>query len=158
MSETPQFLAERLKVEGAKMYAIFAALTPEQWQAEVYTEGETWTIRNVLAHFVTAERAFVQLFENIRDGGSGASEDFDIDRYNASQQKKSQQATPQELLQQYAGVRKEMIDLVSAMTADDLQKQGRHAFLGVTTLTEMIKMVYRHNQIHLRDLRKIISE
>lgn len=50
-----------------------------------------------------------------------------------------------------------MTALVASFTEEDLQKQGRHPFLGLTTLAEMVKMVYRHNQIHLRDLRKSLE-
>ena len=156
MPETPAFLAERLKTEGDKTAAFFAALTADQWKSKVYTEGETWTIRNVLAHYVTAEKGFIKIFASIRAGGPGASEDFDIDRYNASQQKKTREYTPAELLEQFIAVRAEMTAWVAALTEADLEKQGRHPYLGQTTLAEMIKMVYRHNQIHHRDLRKIL--
>ncbi len=158
MAETTAFLADRLKTEGEKTVAFFAALTDDQWQATVYTEGETWTIRNVLAHYVTAEKGFIGIFTSIRTGGPGASDDFEIDRYNASQQRKTQALTPAELLEQFKAVRGKMIALVASFSETDLEKQGRHPFLGQTTLAEMIKMVYRHNQIHYRDLRKIIAE
>ena len=79
-------LAEKLRSEGEKFFAIFSGLTDEHWQTEVYTEGTTWTIRNVLSHFVTSERGLIKLFEQIRQGGAGASKDFSIDRYNASMQ------------------------------------------------------------------------
>lgn len=157
MPDTPNFLAERLAAEGQKTAAFFAALPPEQWQTLVYTEGEPWTARNVLAHFVTAEQGFLSLFTNIRAGGPGASEDFDIDRYNASQQEKTRSLALAELLEQFRVVRAEMTALVASFTEQDLQKQGRHPFLGPTTLAEMVKMVYRHNQIHLRDLRKLLE-
>lgn len=140
------------------MAEFFASLTDDQWQAEVYTEDSAWTVRNVLAHFVTAERGFVTLFEQIRQGGPGASEDFSIDRYNASHQKRTKDLTPGELLEQYKAVRAEMIAWVSGLAEAELGKVGRHPFLGTTTLGEMIKMVYRHNQIHYRDLRKSLGE
>ena len=158
MPETSAFLAERLRTEGDKTAAFFASLTEDQWKSEVYSEGETWTVRNVLAHYVTAEKGFVKIFGSIRNGGPGASEDFDIDRYNASQQKKTRELTPAELLDQFIAVRAEMTVWVAALTDADLAKQGRHPFLGQTTLAEMIKMVYRHNQVHYRDLRKVIGE
>jgi hypothetical protein len=59
-------LAEKLKSEGEKFSAIFAGLTAEQWQTEVYTEDTTWTIPSI-AHFVT-QRALIKLFEQIRRG------------------------------------------------------------------------------------------
>ncbi|HEY3310493.1 MAG TPA: DinB family protein [Anaerolineales bacterium] len=158
MPETPAFLVERLKTEGEKTMAFFAGLTSEQWHATIYSEGETWTVRSVLAHFVTAERGFVKIFSEIRAGGAGASEDFEIDRYNASQQRKTKDLTPAELLEQFRTIRGQMVELVNSFEQEDLAKQGRHPYLGVTSLTEMIKMVYRHNQIHFRDMRKIIGE
>ena len=154
MSGTIVFLAERLAAEGEKMAAFFGSLTEDQWQSEVYTEETVWTIRNVLAHLVTAERAFVKLFEQIRLGGAGASEDFSIDRYNAAQQQRTKALSPSELLGQYVAVRAEMVSWVKGLEDADLEKVGRHPFLGVTNLHEMIKMVYRHNQIHYRDIRR----
>jgi hypothetical protein len=55
MSEITE-LAEKLRAEGDRFISIFGALTDDQWDQEVYTEGTTWTIRNVLSHFVTSER------------------------------------------------------------------------------------------------------
>jgi hypothetical protein len=158
MSDSVAFLADRLRVEGDKALAFFGGLRPEQWDTTVYTEGETWTIRSVLAHYVSAEKGFVNIFSSIRDGGPGASVDFDIDRYNASQQKKAMNLSPSELLDQFSVIRSQMIALVASFSESDLTKQGRHPFLGQTNLAEMIKMVYRHNQIHYRDLRKVIGE
>lgn len=157
MSETLE-LAERLKTEGEKFVGIFSALTADQWQAEVYTEGETWTVRNVLAHFVTSERGLVKLFESIRQGGVGATDDFSIDRYNAEQQEKTKDLTPAELVEQYKEVRANSVEWVSGLKDEELETKGRHPFLGETVLREMIKMLYLHNQIHYRDLKKVISD
>jgi len=156
MSELNE-LADKLRTEGEKFFALFAGLTDEQWNLKVYTEGETWTIRSVLAHFVTSERGLVRLFERIRLTGEGASEDFSIDRYNASQQEKTKDLSPQELLEQYKAVRADSIAWNLSLEEADLDKQGRHPFLGMTTLREMIKMLYLHNQIHYRDMKKVLK-
>lgn len=156
MSEINE-LADKLKSEGEKFFALFAGLTDAQWQAKVYTEGETWTIRNVLAHFVTSERGLVQLFERIRLTGEGAADDFSIDRYNTSQQQKTKDSSPQELLEQYRAVRADSVAWTLSLSETDLEKQGRHPFLGKTTLREMIKMLYLHNQIHYRDMKKVLK-
>ena len=154
MSETSE-LAQKLKSEGEKVEAFFGGLTDDQWKKEVYTEGSVWTIRNILSHLMTSERAFVKLFENIRQGGPGATEDFVVDRFNASQQEKTKELTSAELLDQYKTVRARMIEWVSGISDSDLEKTGRHPFLGVATLREMLKMVYIHNQTHYRDLRRV---
>ena len=151
-------LASKLKSEGEKFAAFFAGLTDDQWKLEVYTEGAVWTIRNILAHLMTSESAFVKLFDNILQGGEGVAEDFVIDRYNARQQEKTRALTPSELLDQYKAIRVDMIRWVSGVNDSDLEKTGRHPFLGITTLREMIKMVYVHNQIHYRDLRRVLKD
>ena len=150
-------LADKLRYEGEKIVKYLESLGDEQWKIEIYTEGTVWTIRNILAHLMTSERAFVRLFENIRQGKMGVSDDFVIDRYNASQQKKTKVLGSQELLQLFKSVRGDMIAWVLLVSDSDLEKIGRHPFLGQTTLREMIKMVYLHNQIHIRDIKNGIN-
>jgi uncharacterized damage-inducible protein DinB len=156
MSEITE-LAEKLKSEGEKIGGVFSGLTDEQWQAEVYTEGATWTVRSVLSHFVTSERGLVKLFEQIRQGGGGVTDDFSIDHYNASQQEKTKDLSVAELLEKYSSTRTETVAWVLGLKEADLEIVGRHPFLEMTTLREMIKMLYIHNQIHYRDFKKVLK-
>lgn len=149
-------LVEKLKSEGDKFISIFSGLANAQWNQEVYTEGATWTIRNVLSHFVTSERGLLKLFEQIRQGGPGAADDFSIDRYNAAMQARTKEATPQELIEQYKEVRANAIRWVSGLTESDLEITGRHPYLGHTAIRDMIKMLYIHNLDHYRDMRKAL--
>ena len=156
MSEITE-LAEKLKSEGEKFIGIFSGLTDDQWNVEVYTEGTIWTIRNVLAHFVTSERGLIKIFELIRQGGAGVADDFSIDRYNEGQQQKTKEFTSAELLEQYKSVRANSVAWVSGLKDEELEITGRHPFLEVTTICEMVKMLYLHNQIHYRDLKKVLK-
>ena len=156
MSEITE-LAEKLKAEGERMTAFFAELTDEQWESEVYTEGTTWSIRNVLSHYVTSERGLVRLFERVRTTGEGAADDFSIDRYNASQQEKTKDLAPAELLEQYKQTRAESVQWVSGLKDEELEIKGRHPFLGETVIREMIKMLYLHNQLHYRDVKRALK-
>src|SRR5688572_22920394 len=156
MSETTE-LAQKLKVEGEKMFSFFSSLTDEQWVSEVYTEGETWTLRNVLSHFVTSERNLVKLFERIRTTGEGSSEDFSIDRFNTAQQQKLKDLSPAELLEQYKEVRANSITWVSGLKEEELEIKGRHPFLGETVIREMIKMLYIHHLGHYRDVKRAMK-
>jgi len=156
MSEVAE-LVEKLKVEGERMLAFFSELTDDQWANEVYTEGTTWSIRNVLSHFVTSERGLIKLFERIRTTGEGAADDFSIDRYNASQQEKSKELSPAKLLEQYKQVRAESVNWVSGLKEEELEIKGRHPFLGETVIREMVKMLYLHNQLHYRDVKRALK-
>lgn len=151
-------LASKLRLEGGKLAAFLEGISAEGWHRTVYTEGTVWTVRSVLAHLVTAERGFlVQLFPNVREGKGGASADFSIDRYNARQQEKTRDLVPSELLVEFRLIRSRMADWVAGLSEADLETVGRHPYLGETTLREMVKMVYLHNQIHYRDVRKALE-
>jgi len=156
MSELDE-LADKLKSEGEKFYSLFAGLADDQWQSEVYTEGETWTIRNVLSHFVTSERGLVKLFERIRTTGEGSADDFSIDRYNTAQQQKTKDLPARELLEQYKAVRADSVAWVAGLKEEELEIKGRHPFLGMTSIREMIKMLYIHHQTHYRDMKKVLK-
>lgn len=156
MSEITE-LAEKLKSEGDRFVSIFNGLTDNQWNQQVYTEGSMWTIRNILAHFVTSERGLLKLFERIRQGGEGSPDDFSIDRYNAAMQERTKEATPQELIEQYKEVRASAITWVSGLDDADLEITGRHPFLGNTAIRDMIKMLYIHNLDHYRDMKKALK-
>jgi len=156
MSEITE-LADKLRTEGDRFISIFSGLSDDQWNQEVYTEGTTWTIRNVLAHFVTSERGLIKLFERIRQTGEGAADDFSIDRYNAAMQERTRNMTPQELVEQYREIRASSIAWVSSLKDEDLEITGRHPFLGQTVIREMIKMLYIHNLTHYRDMKKVLK-
>ena len=157
MPKSPQFLAKRLRSEGEKMTTFFAALDDTDWMKTIYTEGQDWRIRDVLAHFVSAENSFLKLFEDVRQGGDGVSDDFDVDRFNNAQVAKMQEMSPAELLDAFTEARAKVTGWVETLNEEDLQKEGRHPFLDETTLEEMIKLVYRHNQLHYRDMRKNLN-
>jgi hypothetical protein len=123
----------------------------------VYTDGVQWTIQQLMAHLATAEMSLGRLVENILAGGHGSPEDFDIDRYNARKVAQMEGAPHAEVMELYRQARDQNVSIVSGLSQDDLERVGRHPFLGVTTLAEIIKMIYRHDQIHLRDVRKVLA-
>jgi uncharacterized damage-inducible protein DinB len=157
MPETPERLSERLLTEGHKTLDFFRHLSPEQWDLGIYSEGSGWAIQQLLAHFVATEAAFTRLIESVLAGGPGSPEGFDIDAYNERKVAQLRQASKDELLERFFELRQASASLVAAMTAEDLQKKGRHPYLGVAPLEDIVKLLYRHNQLHQRDVRRKLS-
>lgn len=158
MADTPQFLQERLLSEAEKTLIFFRELPEEDWQKTIYTEGSRWTVRQVLAHFAATEESINRLIENILAGGEGAPEDFNIDVYNERKVASLNEEGRAELMQRFKSSRQKNADLVAKMSLDDLTKTGRHPYFGNASLTDIIKLLYRHNQIHLRDIRRELSQ
>jgi hypothetical protein len=146
-----------MRAEGEKTIEFFSAISPEGWEQTIYSDGSCWAVRQVLAHFVSTEAAIGRLVENICAGGAGVRDDFDINAYNERKVASLQPIAPPELLRQFDRLRKRNIEMVSKMSQADLARKGRHPYLGETELVEIIKLLYRHNQIHQRDIRKHLA-
>ncbi len=150
-------LAERLQVEGQKTFDFFHQLSPEQLGQAVYSEGAAWTVYQVLAHIVGAEAGMYGLVQDILQGGTGVPEDFDLDQYNERRVDQLAGTTVIDLLGKYMQRRQQFADMVISLKPEDLAKSGRHPFLGIATIEDIIKLVYRHNQIHIREIRNVLG-
>ncbi|HEX9030096.1 MAG TPA: DinB family protein [Anaerolineales bacterium] len=157
MLDTSTHLAERLRSEGEKTVAFFQELDPEQWEQTIYTEGAQWTLRQILAHFVISEASMVRLIENILNGGPGSPQDFRLNEYNERHVARLQDISVDSLLEQYKKNRQASVALAAQLSPADLARTGRHPYLGVAPVSEILKLMYRHNQIHQREIRKVLE-
>ncbi|MBL7162630.1 MAG: DinB family protein [Anaerolineales bacterium] len=157
MSKKSEHLCKRLRQAGEKSQAFFDELTPEQWTQQVYTEGASWTISQIMAHFVMAEDGMMRLVARIVETGEGVPEDFDIDSYNEYKASKLESDSPDELMKKFLEARENTIQMVSQFDEADLEKTGRHPWLGMAQVEEIIKLMYRHNQIHQREIRAALQ-
>jgi hypothetical protein len=151
-------LALRLRDEGLQISKFFAEVNPESWDAIVYTEGARWTVRQVLAHFIATERALRMLVEGIRAGGSGAPDGFDIDAFNEAQVRSLDSETPSNLQEMCRLERERTLQMLNELRASDLLLQGRHPYFGTMAIHQLLKWIYQHAQVHLRDLRRITPQ
>jgi hypothetical protein len=157
MNPDSTHLAERLRVEGQKTCDFFRQLSPDQLEQVVYSEGAGWTVYQVLVHVVGAEAAMYRLVQNILQGGAGVPEDFDLNRYNEHRVNEMAGTSCADLLEKYMQRRQQIADLVLSLGPDDLAKTGRHPFLGIATVEKIIKLFYRHDQIHIREIRNVLG-
>jgi hypothetical protein len=172
MSESSVFLEDRLQKEGEKVESYFQQFAQSGWDQEVYIapagilnnlepsteQSKNWRVREVLAHLVTTESGIVELIKEVACGGAGAPEGLDIDDYNQRKIIETQDCSFGALLGQFTTLRQGTIEMVSTFSESDLNQIGRHPFLGMVKIIEMIKLLYLHNQLHIRDLRRVIKE
>ena len=150
-------IIEQLAKNRREVGAFFKSLSPEDLAQRVYPESPGWTVKQVLAHFITIERSMHWLFKNILSGGPGSPKDFDIDRFNRSQPSKLDGHSLEELIIQFEDVRAETISIVDKMLEEDLDRTGWHVFHGNDTLERFIRWAYEHVNLHTDDIRKVIS-
>jgi uncharacterized protein (TIGR03083 family) len=157
MSDRHTLIQKRLRDEGDKLLAIFEGLTLEQWRTVIYTDGMTWTIKDLLAHQISVEGEFQFYGRDVLNGGKGTPEGFDINAFNNREVAARADRTPDQLLADFRSARATTIDLVAAVRDDQFTLQGRHPFFGMMTIEDLFKLIYRHNMLHARDIRKALG-
>lgn len=158
MPISPAKLSDRLQAEREKTLAFFSGLPEETWSLKLYSEGQHWTVRQMFVHLVQAEQAILRLMRAILNGGEGSPQDFRLDEYNERKVQEIEALALEELLARFGTYRDETIRWVETLSVEDLSLEGRHPFLGIAPLEEMIKLMYRHTQLHQRDVRRLMDE
>jgi uncharacterized protein (TIGR03083 family) len=157
MSNLVAELADSLESEGQKTLAFFDAIQPEQWNTQVYSDGPGWKVHDLLAHFTEVEGSISRIIARIVAGGEGVADDFSIDEHNARYTAEMSVQDNAALLAEFARRRAATVQMVRAMSEADIEKRGRHPFLGPSAVKEMLRLMYIHLQGHQRDIRRALK-
>jgi hypothetical protein len=158
MGPRVDFLVRRLTEEGAALLAQLDAVASETWGAPVYPAAEgAWTIHSILAHLVSAEGYIRLMMADIIAGGPGAPPGVDVHAINATEVASLSAFSPAALIARLRDSRAATIAMVTAFSDDDLDRQGNHPLLGQMALEDFVKLIYRHNKMHMRDVQRALK-
>ena len=149
-------LVARLRKGGRKTTEILGGLGDDQWRLVLYKGPPAWTVRDLLAHFLSAEEALLRLAQDVAAGGPGAPDGFDYDAFNASEQSRLAGISPGQLLADLATAREATVAWVAALDEADLDRTGHHPVLGEITLETFVNSIYGHQLMHMRDLQALL--
>ncbi len=152
-----ELILKRLIEEGRKTAAFFRTLGEGDLAQVVYTTGPRWRARDILAHFVSAEQTMLVYGRQVLAGGSGAPDDFVIDEFNAIEVAGLRDEPPGALVKQFESARAGTASMVAGMSDADFDRVGRHPWFGRVPMEQMLKLVYRHNMLHERDVRRALG-
>ena len=150
-------LVARLTKGAGKTAQILGGLSDDQWQTALYTELFAWTVRDLAAHFLSAEVALLRVMQDVASGGPGAPENFNYDAFNSDEQIRLADLLPHCLLADLAEARAATIAWVSKLDESDLDRHGRHPALGDITIEVFINAIYGHQLMHMRDLQRVLA-
>lgn len=149
-------IAQKLLDEGARTIAFLSNLAPEVWAKPCHGEGSDWTVRDVVEHLILSEEGLRSQFRQISTGGEGAPEGFDIDGFNASRKSKLAEMTHEQLFERYTYSRNRTAEFARGLSDEQLAIMGRHPALGMCALADMLKMMYLHHTMHIKEIKKVI--
>ena len=150
-------LKSRLEQSYTEVNDIFSRVEADQWQTTVFSDGE-WSAHDLLRHIVTSEYSMNGLIQSIVDGGAGAPDDLDIDRFNRGQIRKQQERTVDELMSMMGKNHQRTKALLDSLSDEELTKRGRHGGLGQeTSVRTIFKIIAGHNLQHAQDVQEALA-
>lgn len=150
-------LVARLNKGGRKAGEFLGGLTDEQWNTPLYESPHRWTVRNLLAHFLSSEVGLLRLAQDVASGGPGAPAGFDYDEFNAQEQARLAGLPPATLLSELSAARAATVAWLSGLDDADLDRVGRHPALGTINLETFITVMYGHQLMHIRDVQRLLA-
>ncbi len=143
----------KLSESREALFELLRGLAPEQWQATVFAEGETWTVATVLAHLVESERGMSIHVHRIRKGEETVPEDFDLERWNAGLIRRTGDVSPEELMANAVSTRAKTLEVMESLDDGEWELTGRHASRGEITVAQYYETIHAHEVGHLGDIR-----
>lgn len=147
-------IKEDLAQAKAELTELLNSLTEEQWQTTIFSEGDSWTVRDVVAHLVDAEPGLSIHIHKIQRGKETIPENFNIDKWNAGVKERMAGRTPAELLQGLDEVRAKTLEKLETVQDDEWQLTGRHPTAGVQTIEQYYGIISNHQRQHAADIKR----
>jgi hypothetical protein len=118
---------------------------------------DSWSAFDIVGHLIVGERTdWVPRARIILENGEARP--FDpFDRF--AQVKESQGKSLEQLLEDFARLRKENLAALQALNLqpEDLNRRGKHPALGVVTLSELLATWAVHDLTHLHQLSRVMA-
>ena len=145
-------LVEKLQAVRADTLRMMDALAESEWTRPGIV-GE-WTARDLVVHFISAERGMTKLAQRFAQGESPkTAPDFNIDFYNRRQIEKRAQMTLAEIRAELETSRRELLEFVKGLSAEQLARRGEHPVYGEMSLEGLLNVIYTHERDHLNAWR-----
>ncbi len=150
-------LVARLEKGGQRTQEILGGLTPQEWELVVYDDPDPWTIRDILAHFVSSEEYLRAMAQDVASGGKGASEMLDLNAVNAAEQERLEERPATELLADLKAERDRTLAWVRSLDDEALDLEGKHPALGYANVEGFINAIYGHHILHMREVQPVLA-
>ena len=154
MSDKAMQLANKLAIEGERTLAYFRGLSDDDWGKQIFEDGAMWKVRDIFEHLCISEHTLRRLFENILATGQGSPESFSVDAFNQEKTGRFAALSQDELFKLYDDTRKKTVAFTHGLDDEQLARRARHPAMGDSSLEDMLKMIYLHHQMHVRDVKR----
>lgn len=157
MTDKKTQLKQKLAQTRAELESLLTSLTPEQWHTPIISEGDAWTVMDIVAHLVENERGMSIHVHKIRQGKETVPDGFDLSQWNAGLKGRMGSPTPAELLQNLAQNRAKTLEVLDSIGPEEWGLTGRHPARGSITIEQYYETMAGHDAGHTDDIRSALD-
>jgi hypothetical protein len=157
MSHKKNMLKQKLSQARTELENLLSSLTPDQWHTPIISEGDTWTVLDIVAHLVENERGMSIHVHKIRQGKETVPEGFDLTQWNAGLKGRMGSPTPADLRQNLAQTRAKTLEVLDSIQDAEWELIGRHPARGTITIEQYYETMAGHDRQHTNDIKKALG-
>jgi uncharacterized damage-inducible protein DinB len=137
-------LLEKLETQRGQLVAQACQMTEEE--AGRRPSDRAWSAKEQLLHLVTFERQWLEWSMAVRDqpGCEVGPPPPNPEAYPEAQ------ARPlDDILHELASARRDTVSAIEGLSAEELQRRGKHLLFGEMNVLQMLRSLYRHDRMHM---------
>ncbi len=152
-------LKQHLNESRQKLWAILENVQADQWDVQVQSEGEQWTVLQMVRHLQDAHRGLSGQAKRIVAGEPNLPPDFDLDRWNSGVQRKTTDMSAETALENLQTSHEKLLAFVDSLQDADWAKEGFQAsFKQPMTLDKFIEIIGSHEVLHATEIASALGK
>lgn len=142
-----------------KLMHTLETIEGEEWQVQVQSEGEQWSVLQMVRHLQDAHRGLTGQVKRIAAGERNLPPDFDIDRWNAGVQRKAAEMLPETALENLKTSHQTLLEVLEGLQEEDFTREGYHAnYKKMMPLDEFITIIGSHEVQHGEEIAQALGK
>jgi uncharacterized damage-inducible protein DinB len=158
LTERKHLIHDHLLYTREELLEVIGEMNAADWDRLVQAAEGGWTVKQVLLHVATSESGQIKTAQAIAGGQPTVPDDFDLDRYNRRQLEKNQARQPPEILFSMAESRQKLLTFLDKVTAEDLDKRGKHGRGDVISLEQLFYRIGEHEAEHTAEIKQALGK
>lgn len=157
LGERKRLIHDHLIRTREDLLEVIGQMQPADWEQPVQAAEGGWTVKQALLHLATSEKGQINTGKAIAAGQPTVPDDFDLNRYNRRQIEKNKDKQPPEILFGMAESRQKLLAFLDEVSAEDLDKRGKHGRGDVISLEQLFYRIGDHEAEHTAEIKQALG-
>jgi uncharacterized damage-inducible protein DinB len=155
-ADAVQKTKQRIIAARSQLLAALEELDDAAWDWR--PEDGRWSVRLTLAHLGSAQWSHLEVARRLVDDQPVHIPDFDLDAWNAAQVARRADWTVAQILADLEAAHQATLAFLEGLDAANLAVTGVHPALGTLSVGQILRVVALHDNLHRRDVLKLLRE